>query len=256
MNRARPSSRSPTLFTLIELLVVIAIIAILAAMLLPSLDKAREQGRRSVCLGNIKQITVASIAYMDDSGGYICSYYTGASRANCVQYSFWTPPRFGMACLLDNAYLTGGANLYCPAQLFLNRAWDATYWDPSSFKNNYGKINTGVYTSYTWNYDWLGGHPGSTYKIPPTWDGSYALFADAWKDYDPASAPGATTAPMYHMQKGLNIAYLDGSAKWAAMPNSASYVVNFMRWGNSTSDGGGGWMCTFWTWMKDQYRAK
>ncbi|MCU0918358.1 MAG: type II secretion system GspH family protein, partial [Planctomycetes bacterium] len=54
-------------FTLIELLVVIAIIAILMAVLMPSLQRAREQGKRAACLSNLKQLQLAWIAYADDN---------------------------------------------------------------------------------------------------------------------------------------------------------------------------------------------
>ena len=53
-------------FTLIELLVVIAIISILASILFPVFARAREKGRQTACVSNIRQICVAISMYEQD----------------------------------------------------------------------------------------------------------------------------------------------------------------------------------------------
>jgi len=64
-------------FTLIELLVVVAIIALLMAILIPALQTAREQGKRAVCLSNLRQLTLAWIIYADENEGKICTAWVG-----------------------------------------------------------------------------------------------------------------------------------------------------------------------------------
>jgi prepilin-type N-terminal cleavage/methylation domain-containing protein/prepilin-type processing-associated H-X9-DG protein len=64
-------------FTLIELLVVIAIIAILMAILVPTLNKAREMGKRAACLSNLKQLTLAWIMYADENDGKLVKARVG-----------------------------------------------------------------------------------------------------------------------------------------------------------------------------------
>ena len=62
-------------FTLIELLIVIAIIGILASLLLPSLAKARERGKRAVCLSNSSQILKALYIYAGDNNDRLVHDY-------------------------------------------------------------------------------------------------------------------------------------------------------------------------------------
>lgn len=69
--RKPPENRTQAAFTLIELLVVIAIIGILAAMLLPSLSRAKGAAQRIACLNNLRQINLSARMYADENDGYL-----------------------------------------------------------------------------------------------------------------------------------------------------------------------------------------
>lgn len=56
-------------FTLIELLVVVAIIVILIAVLLPSLNNARNQAKAVKCMSNLKQLGTAIFMYAQENNG-------------------------------------------------------------------------------------------------------------------------------------------------------------------------------------------
>lgn len=96
-------------FTLIELLVVIAIIGILAGLLLPSLSKAKAKARQTVCLNNLRQVSLALTLWADSHDNQLPWQVSvedgGALNVNETWYNF----------LSVSNELGTPQSLFCPA---------------------------------------------------------------------------------------------------------------------------------------------
>lgn len=91
MYRSFGVSRKVKGFTLIELLVVVAIIALLISILLPSLSRAREQGRRVVCAASLRSISQGAALYLEDTGYYANPTYYPEQLGDSGEFTYYGP---------------------------------------------------------------------------------------------------------------------------------------------------------------------
>ncbi len=116
-------------FTLIELLVVIAIIAILAALLMPSLGRARAMARSTACTGQLRQIGLAIMAYRNDFDGYFPPVRFAPNLATAATEHY----AWGVLLKRYVGDNTSGYNLdprgvfYCPSVPIKDRNLSASY---------------------------------------------------------------------------------------------------------------------------------
>lgn len=95
MGTGKKTEAARTAFTLLELLVAIAIIGILAALLLPALGRAKAEGKRTICIGNLSQIDKAVALYASDNSDTLFPFVEKPANSNFsflfFQWSSYVP---------------------------------------------------------------------------------------------------------------------------------------------------------------------
>lgn len=152
-------------FTLIELLVVVAIIALLLAILLPSLGKAREQSRRTVCGSGMHQVHVCMSAYqVEYKGQYPLRidpgfWPMGNAAINMIDPN--DPSRSGFipagpALLYKYGYIKTPEFFYCPSvttgrsafqYVQMAGGWDMKRWSTTDYAS-YPWLGYAYWTAY------------------------------------------------------------------------------------------------------------
>jgi prepilin-type N-terminal cleavage/methylation domain-containing protein len=203
-------------FTLIEVLVTLAIVALLAALLLPSLGPARERGRTMQCLSNERQIGVGMKLFADDAQGLYPE--SGADIA-------WD--------LIDNKT----HKVSWMQQIFSNIKNRTIYRCPSDRFSPYSYFN-GARAAYLVSSNFAA-LDSKQVRFPAAhvlsgdapWAGSYAT-NDADKDdysYNCVGGPtnGVPAKEWQAHNRGQNILFEDGHAKWYGAYNSADMTFRY-----------------------------
>ncbi len=142
----------PRGFTLIELLVVIAIIAILAALLLPALNRAQRQARKTSCASQLKQHGVAWRFYLDENQGRFPDARN--LKTNLPGgYKPWTDwptsdPRSGWAAIVLSNTISRSELWNCPA--LANRNWTDVEQSHQLTSNQTNAVVAGY---WMWRFD-------------------------------------------------------------------------------------------------------
>jgi prepilin-type N-terminal cleavage/methylation domain-containing protein/prepilin-type processing-associated H-X9-DG protein len=206
-------------FTLVELLVVIVIISVLMAIMLPSMSAARQQGKQTYCLNNLRQMIMAVQAYTQIYDDY---YPT----AHFIQQ---TDSRTCEHCW-DFSTITetvGNKVKVVPGLLWQGQTIEKVQQCPS-FK---GSSNTQYdpYTGYNYNTSYIGHGEGETIETPARisqvgrpsecalfgdgqWSGGANKFMRApkkWAGDTDNSLKAAGTQGYRHREK-TNVAWCDG----------------------------------------------
>jgi len=127
-------------FTLVELLVVIGIIAVLIAILLPSLNKARQQAAKVKCLSNLHQMHLALMTYAMNNKDYIpIGYVRGLKQMNYLIYDPTPNAYVNFGYLWKSGAVKNEQVMYCPSRFDVENEYSVpdNPWPPNSVPGMY-----------------------------------------------------------------------------------------------------------------------
>jgi len=215
---ARFSQRAgnwPNGFTLPELLAVVAIIAILISLLLPSMQQAKENARRTACKANLHQIHVANMTYAAEHKGYIAQQgpwdvwsiwnknFKPVWAGKSYQVDGWT----GMGILYYHKYLSDGKAIWCPSQTSPILAYKGV----NGFRANPWPAGAGGFNT------WMSQPMIQRFQIEKRNSNLYpsnSTFISDGFAYSTYFNPTLGDSVLYHHKTGYNYIRLDGSTSW------------------------------------------
>ena len=206
-------------FSLIEILVVVTVVSILVAILMPSLQSAKERARRIQCLSNIRQIGLSIEYYKEDNEGFY-----PIRRPTAYTFS----DKNVLMNLLGSNYLRSNFAVFsCPANFNRIEQMDLRT-NASGGRMDY-ELNSGIFSMHT------DGTNNFNQKVV------VAAIAPVLFDFPPPNyllgylgGGHVLASDMPHRSQGCNVYFADSHVAWLEMEASKQSIEGrfpYFEWG-------------------------